>query len=57
MVETLNVEFPGGVSDAGLKLQVLRVGQPLRLRLTVPAKPFKEVRLTVYVAREPRLTL
>ena len=47
VVETVRVELPGGVSDPGLKEQVLRDGQPLRLRLTLLAKPFRAARLTV----------
>ena len=49
-VETLRVEFAGeggSVSDVGLKVQVLRGGQPVRLKLTVPAKPFSAVAVAV----------
>lgn len=49
-VETVSVEFfgeGGSVSDAGLNVQVLRGGQPVTLRLTVPANPFKAVTVVV----------
>ena len=47
VVETVNVEFPGGATDAGLKLQVACVGQPVELSVTVPTKPFNGVSVTV----------
>lgn len=47
VVATLKVEVPGGVSELGLKLQVVVLGQPLMLRPTVPAKPFSTVPVTV----------
>ena len=50
LVETRRVEFAGeggSVSDVGLKVQVLRRGQPVILKLTVPAKPFKDVTVAV----------
>jgi hypothetical protein len=49
-VETVRVEFfgdGGSVSDDGLKLHVLRRGQPVILKLTVPAKLFNEVTVVV----------
>ena len=49
-----DVAGKGGFSDVGLKVQVLRGGQPATLRLTVPAKPFKDVTVVVYLAEEPR---
>jgi len=57
VVETVSVELPGGVNDDGLNEQVLRLGHPLRLKLTELLKPFTGARLTVYVAREPRRTV
>ena len=39
-VETVSVEFPEPVSDAGLKLAVAPVGNPLTLKAAVPVKPF-----------------
>ena len=45
MVETVRVELPGGVSDAGLKVQVARDGQPLILRLTLLLNPFTTPRV------------
>ena len=50
LVETCRVEFAGeggNVTDVGLKVQVARRGQPLILKLTVPAKPFKDVTVAV----------
>ena len=49
-VETRRVEFAGeggSVSDVGLKAQVLRRGQPVILKFTVPAKPFSAVAVAV----------
>ena len=40
-VETVSVEFPESATDAGLKLAVAPVGNPLTLRFTVPVKLFK----------------
>jgi hypothetical protein len=40
-VETVSVELPEAATDAGLKLAVAPVGNPLTLRLTVPVKPFR----------------
>lgn len=48
--------MPGGVNDDGLNEQVLRLGHPLRLRLTLLLNPFTGARETVYEAREPRRT-
>ena len=50
LVETCRVEFAGeggNVTIVGLKVQVARRGQPLILKLTVPAKPFKDVIVAV----------
>jgi len=49
-VETFRVEFAGDggrVSDVGVKLQVLRDGQPVILSLTVPAKLLRDVTVVV----------
>jgi hypothetical protein len=49
-VLTVSVEFVGeggSVSDAGLKVQVLRGGHPVTLRFTVPVNPFKAVTVVV----------
>jgi hypothetical protein len=40
VVDTVSVELPEVVIDAGLKLAVAPEGKPLKLRLTVPVKPF-----------------
>jgi len=47
----------GRVSDAGLNVHVLSGGQPVTLRLTVPAKPFSDLSVAVYLALEPCLML
>ena len=36
----LTVELPEALIDAGLKLAVAPVGNPLALSVTVPVKPF-----------------
>jgi len=49
-VDTVSVEFfgdGGSVSEVGLKVQLLRGGQPVMLRLTVPAKLLKAVTVVV----------
>ena len=46
-VVTVRIELPGGTSDVGLKVHVLRDGQPLMLRLTELAKPFRAPRVVV----------
>jgi len=46
---TESVELPEPVMDAGLKLVLTRDPWPLTLRLTVPAKPFTPVTVTVDV--------
>jgi hypothetical protein len=46
VVETVNVEFAGDggkVTELGVSVQVLLAGQPVTLRVTVPANPFREV--------------
>ncbi len=47
VVETVNVEVPGGVSELGLNVQVARDGQPLRLSETGELKPFSTPSVTV----------
>jgi hypothetical protein len=46
-VDTVKVELPDVLIDGGLKLHVLFGGQPVRLRLTVPLKPFCAVTVAV----------
>ncbi len=46
-VETVRVELPEVVTDAGLKLAVAPVGSPLTLRFTVPVKPFRALIVVV----------
>lgn len=40
-VETVSVELPEAVINAGLKLAVAPAGKPLTLRFTVPVKPLR----------------
>ena len=50
LVPTLRVEFAGDggrVTEAGINLQVPLAGQPVTLRFTVPANPFKAVTVVV----------
>ena len=42
-VTTVNVELPELVTDAGLKLAVAPVGNPLTLKVAVPVKLFSAV--------------
>src|SRR5438477_284237 len=46
-VETLIVDEPEPLSDVGLKLAVAPAGNPLTLRLTVPANPLSEPTVAV----------
>ena len=46
-VVTLSVDEPDPVTDAGLKLPVAPVGNPLTLRLTLPLNAFTEAMLVV----------
>ena len=39
-VETVSVELPEVVTDAGLKLAAAPLGKPVTLRFTVSVKPF-----------------
>jgi len=48
---------PDPVTEAGLKVAVVRDGNPVALRLTLPEKPFSEPTVTVYVVLEPRVTV
>ena len=43
----VKVEFPVGVTDAGLKLPLAPAGRPLTLRLTALVNPCREVAVTV----------
>jgi hypothetical protein len=45
------------VTGLGLNAQVLLVGHPLTLSVTLPLKVFMGVKVIVYVAVEPSLTL
>ena len=48
LAETDKVELPEPATEVGLKLAVTPRGNPLRLRLTVPVKPFTAVMVVVY---------
>jgi hypothetical protein len=43
VVETVNVDEPEPLTDAGLKLAAAPLGEPLALSDTAPLKPFKAV--------------
>lgn len=45
----VKVDVPEPVTDVGLKLPVVRDGNPVTLRLTTPLKPFTFAIVTVYV--------
>jgi hypothetical protein len=47
LVLTVSVDEPDVVIDEGLKLALVRRGNPLTLRLTVPVKPEPAVMVTV----------
>ena len=55
-VETVIVELPEPVMDAGLNVAVARDGKPLTPRLTLPLNPLLGVIVTVYVVEFPRFT-
>ena len=57
VVETVRVELPDVMIEAGLKLSVAPLGSALALRLTVPLKPLEEPMLTVYDALLPCVTV
>ena len=44
---TVIVEEPEPTTDVGLKLALVREGNPATLKLTVPLKPFTAVTVTV----------
>jgi hypothetical protein len=44
---TVSVELPDPVTDAGLNEALTREGNPLTLRLTLPANPFTPEMVTV----------
>ena len=46
-VETVRVELPEPVTLAGLKLPLVRFGNPETLKLTTPLKPLEGVTVTV----------
>jgi len=54
---TVSAEIPEPVIDAGAKLAVTREGNPLTLRLTIPANPFWLAMVTVYCPEEFRATV
>jgi len=56
-VFTVNVDEPEPVIEAGLKLALVRRGNPLTLRLTAPVNPLPAVTATVYAPLEPRDTV
>ena len=47
MVETVSVAELEPLTEAGLKLAVVPLGNPLTLRLTVPANPLSEPTVAV----------
>ena len=47
MVETVNVEDPDPLTEAGLKLADAPLGKPLTPRLTEPVNPLSEPTLAV----------
>jgi hypothetical protein len=49
VVWTVRVELPAGgtVTEVGLSVQVVLLGQPLTVRLTVPLNPFSGVTVAV----------
>jgi len=53
LVCTVSVELPEPVTDVGLNVAVAPVGNPLAVKLTLPAKPFKLPTFTVYVVLPP----
>jgi hypothetical protein len=54
---TVNVDEPDPVIEPGLKLALVRRGNPLTLRLTAPVNPLPAVTLTLYKPLEPCDTL
>ena len=56
-VVTVKVEEPDVVTDAGLNVAVAPVGNPLAVKVTVPAKPFRAVIVAVYVVLFPWTTV
>src|SRR5260370_36918462 len=55
-VVTVRVEEPDVVTAAGLKEAVAPVGNPLAVKVTVPANPFSAVCVAVYVLLFPWTT-
>ena len=54
LVVIVSVEVHDGpVADLGLKLAVERAGMPVTLNLTLPAKPFSGVTVTVKLTFDP----
>lgn len=56
LTETVRVELPGVVTGLGLKLALVRFGNPLTLRLT-ELEPLTVPRETVYLPLVPRFTV
>jgi hypothetical protein len=56
-VVTVIVEVPLVVTVAGEKLAVAALGNPLALRVTIPANPFSALMVTVYVVELPAVTV
>ena len=54
---TVNVEEPEPVIDEGLKLALVRRGNPLTLSPTVPVNPAPGEIVTVYAPLDPRDTV
>jgi hypothetical protein len=57
VVETVKIDDPADVMEAGLKLAVAPAGTPLAASVTVPAKPLRAVTVAVNVALLPAVTL
>lgn len=54
LVEIVSVEVQDGpLADFGLKLAVVRAGNPVTLRLTLPENPFNGVTVTWKLTLEP----
>jgi len=56
-VETVTVELPDPVTEAGLKVAVAPDGRPLTLNMTTPLNPFTDVIFAVYVVLAPFFTV
>ena len=57
MVLMVKVEGPDPVTELGLKLELVLLGSPLRLKLTTPLNPPELVTDTLKVVLDPRVTV